>query len=59
MTVILVFSAQFQHILTVSPTNILQPSNMYFKIIAIAASVKKFRSTRSVNYVANDVPEPL
>jgi hypothetical protein len=32
---------------------------MYSKIIAIAAVVKKFRSTRSVKYVANDVPQSL
>jgi hypothetical protein len=40
MTVIPIFSVQFQHVLTVIPTDILQSSNMYSKIIAIATAVK-------------------
>jgi hypothetical protein len=59
MTVIPVFSVQFQHILTVIPTDILQSSNMYSKIIAIVAAVKNVRSTRSVKYIANDVSQSL
>jgi hypothetical protein len=59
MLVILVFSVQFQHILSVIPSDILQSSNMYSKIIAIAAAVKNFRLTRFVKYVGNDVLQSL
>jgi hypothetical protein len=59
MTVIPVFSVHFQHILAVIPTDILQSSNMYSKIIAIVAVVKNVRSTRSVKYIANDVSQSL